>query len=143
MRNRAQILVSILLVVAASTTVVLYARSGGSQSDAGADTEGHQQHGAAAGGDGLNPVKLDADMGRRIGITYATAELRPLDRTLRSVGMVAYDETMVGGMVSATILTLLVVPACYSLLKEWSLKREEARAVAGLKVLEPEPTGAD
>ena len=50
---------------------------------------------------------------------------------------------MVGGMVSATILTLLVVPACYSLLKEWSLKREEARAVTGLNVLEPEPAGAD
>jgi Cu(I)/Ag(I) efflux system membrane protein CusA/SilA len=50
---------------------------------------------------------------------------------------------MVGGMLSATILTLLVVPACYSLLKEWSLKREEARAVAGLNVLEPDPAGAD
>ena len=45
--------------------------------------------------------------------------------------------------VSATILTLLVVPACYSLLKEWSLKREEAQVVAELNVLEPEPTGAD
>lgn len=42
----------------------------------------------------MNPVSLDDDMGRRIGITYATAELRPLDRTLRSVGMVAYDETL-------------------------------------------------
>lgn len=94
MRNRAQILLSILLVVAASATVFLYARAGGSQSDAGVDTEGHQIHGAAAGGDELNPVKLDDDMGRRIGITYATAELRSLDRTLRSVGMVAYDETL-------------------------------------------------
>jgi Cu(I)/Ag(I) efflux system membrane protein CusA/SilA len=28
---------------------------------------------------------------------------------------------MVGGMVSATILTLLVVPAIYGLLKEWRL----------------------
>ncbi len=50
---------------------------------------------------------------------------------------------MVGGMLSATILTLLVVPACYSLLKEWSLKREEARAVTGMDVLEPDPAGAD
>ena len=50
---------------------------------------------------------------------------------------------MVGGMVSATILTLLVVPACYSLLKEWSLRREEARAVTAMGVLEPEPLGAD
>ena len=72
MKNRAQILVSILLVVAASTAVVLYARSAGSRSDAGADTEGQQKHGAAAGGEELNPVELDEDLGRRIGITYAT-----------------------------------------------------------------------
>lgn len=93
MKNRAQILLSVLLVVAASATVVLYARSGASQNDAASDMEGHQ-HAAAAGGGELNPVSLDDDMGRRIGITYATAELRPLDRTLRSVGMVAYDETL-------------------------------------------------
>ncbi len=30
---------------------------------------------------------------------------------------------MVGGMVSATILTLIVVPAVYGLWKEWKLKR--------------------
>jgi Cu(I)/Ag(I) efflux system membrane protein CusA/SilA len=50
---------------------------------------------------------------------------------------------MVGGMVSATILTLLVVPACYSLLKEWSLRREAARLRVGMDALEPEPVGAD
>ncbi len=50
---------------------------------------------------------------------------------------------MVGGMISATILTLLVVPVCYSLLKEWELRRQEARAVAGMDVLEPDPAGAD
>jgi Cu(I)/Ag(I) efflux system membrane protein CusA/SilA len=31
---------------------------------------------------------------------------------------------MVGGMVSATILTLLVVPAIYGLLKGWKLPKE-------------------
>jgi Cu(I)/Ag(I) efflux system membrane protein CusA/SilA len=31
---------------------------------------------------------------------------------------------MVGGMVSATILTLLVVPAIYGLWKEWSLPKD-------------------
>jgi Cu(I)/Ag(I) efflux system membrane protein CusA/SilA len=30
---------------------------------------------------------------------------------------------MVGGMVSATVLTLVVIPAIYALVKEWSIKR--------------------
>jgi Cu(I)/Ag(I) efflux system membrane protein CusA/SilA len=42
---------------------------------------------------------------------------------------------MVGGMVSSSILTLVVIPAIYSLWQEWALRREEeasARAGAGL-----------
>ena len=35
---------------------------------------------------------------------------------------------MVGGMVSATILTLVVIPAIYALVKEWSIRRHAARA---------------
>jgi Cu(I)/Ag(I) efflux system membrane protein CusA/SilA len=37
---------------------------------------------------------------------------------------------MVGGMVSSTILTLVVIPAIYSLWKEWELRREGARSDA-------------
>jgi Cu(I)/Ag(I) efflux system membrane protein CusA/SilA len=37
---------------------------------------------------------------------------------------------MVGGMVSSTILTLLVIPAIYSVWKEWELHREAARSDA-------------
>jgi Cu(I)/Ag(I) efflux system membrane protein CusA/SilA len=37
---------------------------------------------------------------------------------------------MVGGMVSSTILTLLVIPAIYSLWKEWELRRESMRSGA-------------
>jgi Cu(I)/Ag(I) efflux system membrane protein CusA/SilA len=33
---------------------------------------------------------------------------------------------MVGGMISSTILTLLVIPAVYSLWKEWELGRAAA-----------------
>jgi Cu(I)/Ag(I) efflux system membrane protein CusA/SilA len=33
---------------------------------------------------------------------------------------------MVGGMVSSTILTLIVIPAIYALVKEWSLRRHQA-----------------
>ena len=34
---------------------------------------------------------------------------------------------MVGGMVSATILTLIVIPAIYALVKEWELRRRAAK----------------
>jgi Cu(I)/Ag(I) efflux system membrane protein CusA/SilA len=37
---------------------------------------------------------------------------------------------MVGGMVSSTVLTLIVIPAIYSLWKEALLRREEALALA-------------
>jgi Cu(I)/Ag(I) efflux system membrane protein CusA/SilA len=32
---------------------------------------------------------------------------------------------MIGGMVSSTVLTLIVIPAVYSLWKEWELRRAE------------------
>jgi copper/silver efflux system protein len=37
---------------------------------------------------------------------------------------------MIGGMVSSTVLTLLVIPAIYSLVKGWSLSERRSRAVA-------------
>ena len=37
---------------------------------------------------------------------------------------------MVGGMVSSTILTLVVIPAIYSLWKEWELRRERDRSAS-------------
>ena len=92
MNKRAQILVSILLVAAVSAAVILYARSGSSRNDTAGEMAGHQ-HAAPAGGNELNPVRLSDDMARRIGISFATARLRPLERSLRSVGMVVYDET--------------------------------------------------
>ena len=33
---------------------------------------------------------------------------------------------MVGGMVSATLLTLVVIPAIYALVKEWGIRRAAA-----------------
>jgi Cu(I)/Ag(I) efflux system membrane protein CusA/SilA len=43
---------------------------------------------------------------------------------------------MVGGMVSSTVLTLLVIPALYALIKGWKLPRE-AVARSGAKNLSP------
>jgi len=37
---------------------------------------------------------------------------------------------MVGGMVSSTVLTLVVIPALYSLIKQWQLARKPATPAA-------------
>jgi Cu(I)/Ag(I) efflux system membrane protein CusA/SilA len=37
---------------------------------------------------------------------------------------------MVGGMVSSTLLTLIVIPAIYSLWKEWEVRRMGLRSDA-------------
>jgi Cu(I)/Ag(I) efflux system membrane protein CusA/SilA len=39
---------------------------------------------------------------------------------------------MVGGMVSSTILTLIVIPAIYALVKEWGLRRHKPHGEVGL-----------
>jgi Cu(I)/Ag(I) efflux system membrane protein CusA/SilA len=54
---------------------------------------------------------------------------------------------MVGGMISSTILTLVVIPAIYSLWKEWELKRlgpkSDAPGLKEIPVLTEELVGAD
>jgi len=51
---------------------------------------------------------------------------------------------MVGGMLSATVLTLLVIPAVYSLWQEALLRREARRAESGSVIApDPLPEGAD
>ena len=41
---------------------------------------------------------------------------------------------MIGGMVSSTILTLVVIPAVYALVKEAGLRRQQVSAVAGTHI---------
>ncbi len=50
---------------------------------------------------------------------------------------------MVGGMVSATVLTLLVIPAVYSLWQEAALRAEERRAVRDLDTVAVQTAGGD
>jgi Cu(I)/Ag(I) efflux system membrane protein CusA/SilA len=45
---------------------------------------------------------------------------------------------MVGGMVSSTVLTLVVIPAVYSLWKEWEVKRHPAAVKHGIPEAEAE-----
>lgn len=46
---------------------------------------------------------------------------------------------MVGGMVSSTVLTLVVIPAAYALWREWELRRSAVPHAAEERAREPEP----
>lgn len=94
MNTRNQILLAATLILVA-TAVVLVALRGGSpeSADAGA-MEGHDHSAMSAGGDEAQPVSLDAEAARRIGVTYATVTLGTLPNTVRSVGSVGYDERL-------------------------------------------------
>jgi Cu(I)/Ag(I) efflux system membrane protein CusA/SilA len=48
---------------------------------------------------------------------------------------------MVGGMVSSTLLTLLVIPAIYAIVKGWRLPRESVAAI-GIGQHRPVPESA-
>jgi copper/silver efflux system protein len=50
---------------------------------------------------------------------------------------------MVGGMLSATLLTLLVIPAIYSLWQEAALKAEARATARSIGPADPIPSGAD
>ena len=55
---------------------------------------GHEHGAIAASPTGtLEPVHLDAEAQRRIGVTFATVERRSLTVAVRAVGTVTYDET--------------------------------------------------
>ena len=56
-------------------------------------TEGHNHGATAAGTSGAKPVMLSAADQRRIGVTFAVAQMGPLDREVRTVGQVTFDET--------------------------------------------------
>lgn len=55
---------------------------------------GHN-HGAAPAADSAMPVTLSDRNRQRIGVTFARAELGRLNRTIRAVAIVSYDETRV------------------------------------------------
>ncbi|MCE9601336.1 MAG: efflux RND transporter periplasmic adaptor subunit [Gemmatimonadetes bacterium] len=80
-----------LAVLSAAVFVAWYAsRDGGPSAEPG----GHV-HGAAAGAGAGEPVMLDAEQARRIGVTYATVERTVLRQEVRTVAQVTFDETRV------------------------------------------------
>lgn len=64
------------------------------KSEPQAAAAGHN-HGATPMADSAMPVTLPDRSGQRIGVTFAEVESRPLDRSVRAVALVAYDETRV------------------------------------------------
>lgn len=94
MSTRKQVLVSAALLVVAGAVVVL-AGLGRGEGPGDSAMQGHD-HAASSGGAGERlPVRLDAAAARRIGVRYATAERKVVDRTVRTVGTVTYDETRI------------------------------------------------
>ncbi|HTK47874.1 MAG TPA: efflux RND transporter periplasmic adaptor subunit [Gemmatimonadaceae bacterium] len=70
--------------------VYLATRSSGAPSAAPAAHD----HGAATVANKEQPVTLSAEQSRRIGVTYAVATLGTLDKEVRTVGQITYDETL-------------------------------------------------
>ena len=56
---------------------------------------GHVHAAASGGGVAVRTVSLSSSEARRIGVTYATAEMGPLVKQVRTVGQVTLDETRV------------------------------------------------
>lgn len=61
----------------------------------GMDHSGMHMHGMEHDMDmgGSGTVRIDADMARSLGVTWATAELGPMRREIRTTGNVIFDET--------------------------------------------------
>ena len=96
MSTTKQILVSAAFVVAAGLVVVFASLGRGDDAAVDGGMEGHD-HAAMSGGAGdeKNPVHLTADAARRIGVKYAVAERKVVDRSIETVGSVTYDETRI------------------------------------------------
>jgi RND family efflux transporter MFP subunit len=93
MKTRNQIVLALVLVGAAVGTVALYGMGGGSQEESADPMEGHDHSAMAAGAQEAQPVSLSPEASQRIGVTYATVSRGSLDRTVRTVGFVTFDET--------------------------------------------------
>jgi len=93
MSNLKQILVSTIVIAAAVTVVVAWQVASPKPGETMA-MEGHNHAAmAAAGGNELRSVSLNAEAKRRIGVTFAMVERKPFRRTVNTVGNVTWDET--------------------------------------------------
>ncbi|MDE3014346.1 MAG: efflux RND transporter periplasmic adaptor subunit [Gemmatimonadota bacterium] len=92
MKTSYQILIAAGLIVGAAAIVALDLNSEGTDV-ATQDEAGHDHAAMTAGSGSMQPVVMDDEAARRIGVTLAAVERRVLPGELRSVGTVVYDET--------------------------------------------------
>jgi len=88
MTSPRQITLASLLVLGAAAATILLTGSG----DPAPGSDGGHDHAAMSAGGDQQPVRLSDEMERRIGVTYATATRSTLEREVRAVGTVTYDE---------------------------------------------------
>jgi RND family efflux transporter MFP subunit len=93
MNPRAQIFLALAIVVLSVGAVTVYSMAQETQDNAGGGMEGHDHSAMSSGGGDAQPVTLDPEGARRIGVTFATVTRGYLARTVRTVGFVTYDET--------------------------------------------------
>lgn len=87
--GRWQALLALVLVLVAALAVVRFV---GRRGEPEAAPGGHD-HAAAPAADSAMPVMLSDQQARRIGVTYAPVRRGPLQRVVRTVAVVSYDET--------------------------------------------------
>lgn len=94
MTTRNQILVAGAMVVLTAGFVAVFGLRGQDQGTSVEGMDGHD-HSAMAAADEAQPVTLDADAARRIGVTFATVTRGSLSRTVETVGFATFDETRI------------------------------------------------
>lgn len=90
-QRKRRLLTSAAVAFVILAVVVALAVTRGDSAPATDAAHDHTTMGATKEGPGL--VTLDAAQAERIGVTYATVELAPISRTVRTVGQVTFDET--------------------------------------------------
>lgn len=85
MKNLMRFAAYTLVLAATMAGVYIVTRSG--------QPAASRQHSAIQTSEVAQPVMLSAADARRIGVTYATATVGPLDKEIRTVGQIVFDET--------------------------------------------------
>ncbi|MGD2121055.1 MAG: efflux RND transporter periplasmic adaptor subunit [Gemmatimonadota bacterium] len=95
MNTRSQIILALSIVLLSAGAVTVYSMAQTPRESADSGMEGHDHSAMSSGGGDAQPVILDDEGARRIGVTFATVTRGSLPRTVRTVGFVTYDETRI------------------------------------------------
>ena len=98
MRNVKAIAFGALPLVALAATLIVTRDRQTTAATPPQSGSGHDHAAMLAQGPGVQPVALSAADAHRIGITFAVADVQPLEREIRTVGQVTFDETLVSSI---------------------------------------------